>query len=54
VRLVGEPHGRLVELSAALDPDVVVPVAHHLGDRVVGEQSLERAIAENVVEDLGR
>ena len=54
MRLVREADGRLVELAAALDPDVVRAVAHHLGDRVVGEQALERPVAEDVVEDLGR
>ena len=54
MRLVREADGRLVELAAALDPDVVGAVAHDLGDRVVGEQALERPVAEDVVEDLGR
>ena len=54
MRLVREADGRLVELAAALDPDVVRAVAHDLGDRVVGEQALERPVAEDVVEDLGR
>ena len=54
MRLVREAHGRLVELAAALDPDVVRAVAHDLGDRVVGEQALERPVAEDVVEDLRR
>ena len=54
MRLVREPDGRLVQLSSALDPDVVGAVAHDLGDRVVREQALERPVAEDVVEDLGR
>ena len=54
MRLVREADGRLVELAAALDPDVVRAVAHHLGDRVVGQQALERPVAEDVVEDLRR
>ena len=54
VRLVGEADGRLVELAAALDPDVVGAVDHDLGDRVVGEQALERPVAEDVVGDLRR
>ena len=54
VRLVREADGRLVELAAALDPDVVGAVAHDLGDRVVREQALERPVAEDVVEDLRR
>ena len=32
---------------------VVRPVDHDLGDRVVGEQPLERPVAEDVVGDLG-
>ena len=54
VRLVREADGRLVELAAALDPDVVRAVAHDLGDRLVREQTLERPVAEDVVEDLRR
>ena len=53
VRLVGEADGRLVEASLALDPDVERAVDHDLGDAVVGQEPLERAVAEDVVGDLG-
>ena len=52
VRLVVEPDGRLVELALALDPDLAGAVDHDLRDRVVGEQALERPVAEDVVGDL--
>ena len=54
VRLVGEADGRLVERAPALDPDLVRAVDHDLRDRVVGEQALERPVAEDVVGDLAR
>ena len=41
-----------MEAAAALDPDVVRAVDHHLCDRVVGERALQRAVAEDVVRDL--
>ena len=41
-------------LPIALDPDVVGAVDHDLGDGVVGEQALERPVAEDVVGELGR
>ena len=52
LRLVVEAHRRLVEPALALDPDLVGAVDHDLRDRVVGEQPLERAVAEDVVGDL--
>ena len=52
VRLVVEADVRLVEAALALDPDVVRAVDHDLGHAVVGEQPLERAVAERVVGDL--
>ena len=52
VRVVVEAHGRLVEAALALDPDLAGPVDHDLRDRVVGEQTLERPVAEDVVGDL--
>ncbi len=39
---------------AALDPDVVRAVDHDLGHALVGEEPLERAVAEDVVGDLER
>ena len=42
------------EPAGALDPDVVRAVDHDLGHAVVGEQPLERAVAEDVVGDLER
>jgi len=44
--------GLRVSLPFLLDVDRVRAVHHDLGDRDVGEQSLERAEAENVVLDL--
>jgi hypothetical protein len=41
-----------VQPAGALDPDVVGPVDHDLGDGVVGEQSLQRTVAEDVVGQL--
>ena len=52
VRVVVEAHGRLEQPALALDPDVPGAVDHDLRDRVVGEQALERAVAEDVVGDL--
>ena len=52
VRVVVEAHRRLVEAALALDPDVARAVDHDLRDRVVGEQALERPVAEDVVGDL--
>ena len=42
-----------IEPPLALDPDVERAVDHDLGDGVVGEQALERAVPEDVVGDLG-
>ena len=39
---------------ATLDPDVIGPVDHDLGHALVGEEPLERAVAEDVVGDLER
>ena len=44
--------GRLVQPARALDPDVERAVDHDLRDGVVGEQPLERAVAEDVVGDV--
>jgi hypothetical protein len=52
VRVVGEPHRRLVQAALTLDPDVRRAVDHDLRHGVVGEQPLERAVAEDVVRDL--
>ena len=54
VRLVVEPDVGLGEPAGALDPDVVRAVDHDLGHGVVGEEPLERAVAEDVVGDLER
>ena len=48
-----ERQRRLREPAVALDPDVVRAVDHDLRDRRIGEQPLERAVAEDVVGDLG-
>src|SRR5689334_18836620 len=52
MRLVVEPDGRRREAALTLDPDVERPVDHDLRHRVVGEQPLDRAMAEDVVRDL--
>ena len=44
----------IVDLAAALDVDVVRAVDHDLGDGVVAQERLERAVAEDVVGDLAR
>ena len=54
VRVVREADRRLVEAALTLDPDLARPVDHDLRDRVVGEQALERPVAEDVVGDLVR
>ena len=46
--VVGEGEVGALDAAVALDPDVVVGVAHHLGDGVVGEQRVERPVAEGV------
>ena len=52
VRLVREADVALVQLAVTLDPDVARPVDHDLRHGVVGQQPLERPVAERVVEDL--
>ena len=54
VRVVAEANRRLVETALTLDPDLARAVDHDLRDRVVGEQALERSVAEDVVGDLVR
>ena len=54
VRVVAEAHGRLVEAALTLDPDLTRAVDHDLRDRVVGQEPLERPVAEDVVGDLVR
>ena len=44
--------GVWLQPAAALDPDVVRAVDHDLGHGVVGQQPLERPVAEDVVGDL--
>ena len=46
-----EPHLGALDPPAALDVDVVGPVDHHLLDRRVGEQLLERPKADRVAQD---
>ena len=52
VLVVGELRVRGRDLAAALDEDRVVVVDHHLGDGVVAQEGLQRAVAEDVVRDL--
>ena len=54
VRVVDEGRVGALDLAVALDVDVVVAVDHDLGDGVVAQQRLERAVAEDVVGDLAR
>ena len=52
VRLVLEPYVGLHQPPAALHVDVIEPVHHDVADGGVLEQRLERAEAEDLVEDL--
>ena len=54
MRLVVEHDVSGGEPAAALDPDVVGAVDHDLGHALVGEESLERTVAEDVVGDFER
>ena len=54
MRVVAEAHRRLVQAALTLDPDLARPVDHDLRDGVVGQEALERAVAEDVVRDLVR
>ncbi len=49
---IGEDDVAPLDLPLALDPELVERVAHDLGDAVVGEQRLERPVAERVLEHL--
>ena len=53
MRIVVELHCGRVEPALTLDPDVMGTVDHDFGDAVVGEEALERPVAEGVVGDLG-
>ena len=53
VRRVGEGQCGLRQQAGPLDPDVLRTVDHDLRHRRVGEQALERPVAEDVVGDLG-
>jgi hypothetical protein len=52
MRVVDKPHRGAREAPLALDPDLVRPVDHHLGDALVRQEALERAVPERVVGDL--
>ncbi len=52
MRVVDERDRRALDLALPLDIDLVGGVDHHLGDGVVAEQRLERAVAEDVVADV--
>ena len=54
VGLVREAGLDRVDLSGALDEDVVRPVDHDLGDVRVAQQRLERAVTEDLVRHLLR
>ena len=41
----------LLELAVALDPDLVGPVDHDLGDRLVAQERLDRAEGEQLGDD---
>ncbi len=49
---VGEPRPGLLDPAAALDVDPVGAVDHHLGDRGVAQERLDRPVAEHVVDHL--
>ncbi len=42
---------RTLKPASALHPDRIRPVAHHLGNGVVGEQGVKRPKSKNVVVD---
>jgi hypothetical protein len=50
--LAGEAGVDAVQVAVALDPDLVGPVDHDLRDRLVGQQRLEHAEAQGLVDDL--
>ena len=52
LRLVAEPDVRALEPAVALDEDLVDPVDHDLRHRRVGEQRLEHAEADRLVDHL--
>ena len=49
MRVVLESHRGRGELPVALDPDVEGTVDHDLRDVVIGEQPLQRPVAEDVI-----
>ena len=53
MRRVREGQRRLRQTAGTLDPDVLRAVDHDLGHGWVRQQALERAVAEDVVGDLG-
>ena len=52
--VVAEDDVGLLELAFALDVDLVGAVDQDVGDRRILQQQLERAEAEQLVEDVGR
>ena len=48
----GEHDLATLDLALALDPDLVVGVAHDLGDGAVGKQAVERSVSERVLQHL--
>src|ERR687888_305641 len=49
---IGEDSSTRRPTSAALDPDVARPVHHDLRHGVIGEELLDRPVAERVIGDL--
>ena len=52
VAVVGEPCVGLVQHAGALDEHLVVAVHHHLGDRVVAQERIDRPVAEHLVDHV--
>ena len=50
--VVGEAGVGLVEHARALDEHLVVAVHHHLGDRVVAQERIDRPVAEHLVDHV--
>ena len=50
MRIIAKPHVGQLELAAPLDVDLVGPVDHDVVDELVGQQGLQGAEAEHVVD----
>ena len=52
VRLVDELGIRAAQKAGALDPHLVRPVDHYLGDVCLAEERVDRTVTEDVIGDL--